>query len=161
MGERRHRRRSYARDPAAFCGLLPPPIPKSGSGGSKHPRTWGHSICARSPGRVWSWLTPHSFVLQPWCQSTKVRREAALQCSLEYAYSSRRHEADITMSLKQLSERLEVDEELAIIDLPPTPAAMAPGHQAAVGSSRSRPLDARPLDLLFVTRGAPGHDCTV
>jgi hypothetical protein len=67
--------------------------------------------------QVGSYLTPHSFVLQLWCRSTKVRREAALQRSLEYADSSRRHEADITTFLKQLSERLEIDEELTITHL--------------------------------------------
>lgn len=72
-------------------------------------------------------------MLQPWCQSTKVRREAALQCSLEYAYSSRRHEADITTFLKQLSERLEVDEELAIIDLRAYARRNGPGTSGSRG----------------------------
>ena len=67
--------------------------------------------------QVGSYLTPHSFVLQLWCQSMKVRREAALQRALEYADSSRRNEADATAFLKQVSARLEIDTEPTIVDL--------------------------------------------
>lgn len=68
--------------------------------------------------QVGSYLTPHSFVIQLWCQSAKTRGEAALQRTLEYAdATSRRNEADVTAFLKQVSERLDADTELAIADL--------------------------------------------
>jgi hypothetical protein len=67
--------------------------------------------------QVGSYLTPHSFVLQLWCQSMEVRREATLQRALEYADSSRRDEADVTAFLEQVSARLAIDGELTIADL--------------------------------------------
>jgi hypothetical protein len=56
-------------------------------------------------------------VVQLWCQSITVRREAALQRALEYADSSRHDEADITAFLRQVSARLAIDGELTIADL--------------------------------------------
>jgi hypothetical protein len=67
--------------------------------------------------QVGSYLTPHSFVLQLWCQSMEVRREAALQRALEYADSSRHDEADVTAFLRQVSARLATDRELTLADL--------------------------------------------
>jgi hypothetical protein len=67
--------------------------------------------------QVGSYLTPHSFVLQLWCQDMNVRREAALQRALEYADSSRRDHADLTAFLKQVSARLAIDRELIMADL--------------------------------------------
>jgi hypothetical protein len=67
--------------------------------------------------QVGSYLTPHSFVVQLWCQSIMVRREATLQRALEYADSSRHDEADVTAFLRQVSARLAIDGELTIADL--------------------------------------------
>jgi hypothetical protein len=64
-----------------------------------------------------SYQTPHSFVLQLWCQDTEVRREAALQRALEYADSPRRNDDDVTAFLKQASARLATDSELTVADL--------------------------------------------
>ena len=67
--------------------------------------------------QVGSYVTPHSFVLQLWCDSMKVRREAALQRALEYADSYRRDESNVTAFLEQVSARLAIDPVLAIADL--------------------------------------------
>lgn len=67
--------------------------------------------------QIGSYLTPHSHVIQLWCRSAKIRREAALQRALEYADAAKRDDEDISAFLEKISDKLETSQKLTVTHL--------------------------------------------